>query len=861
MLLNHYPFENSTKLGFAGTPDGCDALLLGELAAAAGAPLLHIALDEARMAHLAETIGFFAPGVGVVVIPAWDCLPYDRVPPRPDVTAHRLAAFSHLKEVGDGPLVVLTTVSAALQRVPPRDVVAGAQFMAQVGGPVATEALTAFLVANGYVRAETVREPGEYAVRGGIIDIFPPDSEDALRLDLFGDELEGIRTFDPVSQRSHDRRTEIVLLAASEVVLDAPAAERFRTGYRKLFGAVRGTDLLYEAVSAGQRHPGMEHWLPLFYDRLETVFDYVGGPVTLDEQADDAVAARLELIADYHDARAAAKRARDRDSTDIVYQPLPPDRLYLSGAEFEAALAVRPVGRLSGFAAPPDTEDVIALDGRRLEDFAAARARPDLTLFDAVRERFAAEMRDGGRIIVAAYSVGSRARLAGLLRDHGVGEVAEAADWQAALAAARDAVTLVVLGLESGFAIGDLRVYTEQDILGDRLVRRPRRARRADDFITEVSMLSVGDLVVHVDHGVGRYDGLATLDIAGAPHDCLRVGYAGDDRLFLPVENLEMLTRFGAEDAEAQLDRLGGAGWQARKARVKERITAAAHELLRIAAQRQLREADRLTPPTGIYAEFAARFPFQETEDQARAIDDAIGDLGAGRPMDRLVCGDVGFGKTEVALRAAFVTALAGRQVAVVVPTTLLARQHFQTFCDRFAGLPVRIEQLSRLVTGKRATAVRDGLADGQVDIVIGTHALLAKSIAFRDLALLVVDEEQHFGVAQKERLKAFRAEVHVLTLTATPIPRTLQLALTGVREMSLIATPPVDRLAVRTFVQPYDPGDGARGHHARAVSRRADLLRVSAHRGSGAARRAAGDTGARSAHRHRARAHAGAPA
>ncbi|MBO6784232.1 MAG: transcription-repair coupling factor, partial [Alphaproteobacteria bacterium] len=340
---------------------------------------------------------------------------------------------------------------------------------------------------------------------------------------------------------------------------------------------------------------------------------------------------------------------------------------------------------------------------------------------------------------------------------------------------------------------------------GDRLVRRRRAARPSEHLISEMSSLSLGDIVVHADHGIARYDGLETLEIGGAPHDCLRLIYAGDDKLFLPVENLDLLSRYGSEDSEAQLDKLGNAGWQARRARVKNRITEMADKLMAIAAERELREAPRMQVQPGIYDEFCARFPFAETEDQSRAINDTVESLAAGKPMDRLVCGDVGFGKTEVALRAAFVTAMAGRQVAVVVPTTLLARQHHETFRDRFAGLPVKIAQLSRLTTGKDAQDVRDGLANGQIDIVVGTHALLSQSVKFRDLGLLVVDEEQHFGVAQKERLKQLSSDVHVLTLTATPIPRTLQLALTGVRELSLITTPPVDRLAVRTFVLPYD--------------------------------------------------------
>jgi transcription-repair coupling factor (superfamily II helicase) len=816
LLFKENPLTARRETRFAGVPDGADALLVARLldAAGAGTVLLHIAEDEGAMARLADCLAQFAPHAEVLTLPAWDCLPYDRVPPHGDVVAQRLSTLARLLQPGgEHPRAVITTVSAALQRVPPRAALARAAFDARVGERLSLDALNAFLQVNGYRRAGTVHEPGEYAVRGGIIDIYPPGDGDPLRLDLFGDELEGVRDFDPLTQISAEARDGFRLLPVSEVMLDAAAIARFRTGYRDCFGAA-GSDPLYEAVSAGQRHPGMEHWLPLFYEGLETLFDYVDGPVTLSARAGDAVAARLDLIADYHQARVEADAGRSKGGEGDVYRPLPADALYLTASDYMAALAARATGTISAFDAPDanpgaaaGTDAVtLSLGGRRAADFVEARNRPDINLFDAVRERFARESGEGRRVIVAAYSAGSRERLAGLMRDHGVGTVVEAADWQAALTGPANQIATIVLPLERGFAIDRLSVYTEQDILGDRLVRRHRRARRADDFIAEVSSLSLGDHVVHADHGIGRYDGLVTLEIGGAPHDCLRLLYAADAKLFLPVENLEVLSRYGAGDSVVQLDRLGGAGWQARKARVKERITEMAGELLKVAAARHLRDAERMLPPPGAYDEFVARFPFDETDDQSRAITDTLADLGNGRPMDRLVCGDVGFGKTEIALRAAFVAAMAGRQVAVVVPTTLLARQHFRTFSERFAGLPVKVAQLSRLVTGKDATAARQGLADGQIDIIVGTHALLAKSISFRDLGLLIVDEEQHFGVAQKERLKALRTDVHVLTLTATPIPRTLQLALTGVRELSLIATPPVDRLAVRTFIQPFDP-------------------------------------------------------
>jgi len=790
-------------------PDGCDALLLAELLARPDTqPLLHVSSDDLGMNRLADAVAYFAPATRILKFPAWDCLPYDRVPPRAELVAERMATLGALSLEGTdspdsgAPTLILTTVAAILQRVPPRARIRETRIDLVPGRTVDFSNVMAFMAANGFHRTETVREPGEFASRGDIIDLFPPGHPEPVRIDLFGDEIEGLRRFDPLSQLTTRPLAALTLLPASEILVDDDAIARFRSSYRARFGAVRGDDPLYEAVSEGVRHPGMEHWLPLFYATPETLFDYVDGPVILGAQTPDAMTDRFDQITDYFTARA---NAPVRAEGEAPYNPLPPDALYLGPDEWEDLREGRTAIDFDVFEAPVSGVHSTSVGGRRTIDFAEARNRADTNLFDAVRTRIVNEQGEGQMIAIACYSNGSRDRLTQLLIDHEVDQATPVSSWDDVLAAGAGRVPVCVLPLDSGFSVPGRTIYSEQDILGDRLVRRRRPTKPSEHLISEMSSLSLDDIVVHADHGIGRYDGLETLEIGGAPHDCLRLVYAGDDKLFLPVENLDLLSRYGSEEAGVQLDKLGNAGWQARRAQVKNRITEMADKLMALAAERELRHAPKLTPPAGLYEEFCARFPFNETEDQSRAIDDTVESLGAGKPMDRLVCGDVGFGKTEVALRAAFVTAMNGRQVAVVVPTTLLARQHFQTFKARFAGLPVRIAQLSRLTTGKEAQDVRTGLEDGQVDIVIGTHALLSQSIAFRDLGLLVVDEEQHFGVAQKERLKGLGSDVHVLTLTATPIPRTLQLALTGVRELSLIATPPVDRLAVRTFILPYD--------------------------------------------------------
>ncbi|MFN3689044.1 transcription-repair coupling factor, partial [Salinarimonas sp.] len=487
--------------------------------------------------------------------------------------------------------------------------------------------------------------------------------------------------------------------------------------------------------------------------------------------------------------------------------PLPPHALYPAPDEWAGALASARSVRLTPFAIPEsEGRAVVDCGARRGRSFVAEREAEGTNVFEAAVEHVRALQAQGRKVVLAAWSEGSRERLAHVVADHGLTNVASLRRLSDVAGLDKGTTGLAVWGIEAGFEAGDLAVIGEQDILGDRLVRPRRRSKRPQDVLSDVSALTPGDVVVHADHGIGRFVGLKTIEAAGAPHDCVELHYAGGDRLFLPVENIELLTRYGSEDTEVQLDKLGGGAWQARKAKMKARIREMAGQLIKIAAARVLKEAPKLGAPEGLYDEFAARFPFEETDDQLAAIDAVLSDMASGRPMDRLVCGDVGFGKTEVALRAAFAAAMAGKQVAIVAPTTLLARQHHKTFSERFKGLPVQVGHASRFVTAAELKRVKEGLADGTMDIVVGTHALLGKSVKFRDLGLIVVDEEQHFGVTHKERLKELRAEVHVLTLSATPIPRTLQLALTGVRELSIIATPPVDRLAVRTFVTPFDP-------------------------------------------------------
>ncbi len=779
---------------------GAQPMVMADLARAAKRRAVFIAPDDAAMRAVTDAAHFFAPELEVVEFPAWDCLPYDRASPALSVSARRLAAL-HALQAKNGPnQLVVTTVNALLQRVltPFRIREAVREF--KVGTQIGFESLAALLRRQGYTRVDTVADTGEFAMRGSIVDIHPSGLEEGLRLDFFGDELESLRLFDPNTQRTTKTIDSHLLLPASEALLDEDSIKRFRSRYREMFGAHATQDPLYEAVSEGRRLAGMEHWLPLFADRLSTLFDHLSAEdvLVIDSGAMSAAEERLNDIADYHRQRGDTS-GQARGS----YRPLDPASLYLTQDDFGAAMADWPIHRASIFT-EPESDKVLDFGFRSARDFT-----PERSTGKNVYEAAAAHLKDlvkaGKRPLLAAYSTGSRSRIASIIEEAGT-PVALAETWQEALGtAAKGKATAMVVALDTGFANDELEVVTEQDLLGDRLVRRRKRKKDADAFLAELQALSRGDLVVHVDHGIGKYIGLEPIAVGKSQHDCVMLEYSGGDKLYIPVENLDVLSRYGSSEEGVPLDKLGGEAWQKRRARLKERIRAIAGELMEVAARRALRKAPVLAAEEASYNQFLDRFQYEETEDQEQAIADVLADLESGKPMDRLVCGDVGFGKTEVALRAAFVAAMNGQQVAMVAPTTLLARQHFQSFTERFAGFPLKIGRLSRLVSAREMKETRDGLASGDVDIVIGTHAILSKNTKFKDLGLVIVDEEQRFGVTHKEKLKQLRADVHVLTLTATPIPRTLQMAMTGLRELSTIKTPPVDRLAVRTYVMEWD--------------------------------------------------------
>jgi transcription-repair coupling factor (superfamily II helicase) len=645
------------RLDLAGAPEGFDALIMADLLRARGGMNAFVARDSARAGAFADSLKFFADDIEVIRFPSWDCLPYDRVGPSPGVAAEQMAALS-LLVLNPAPkktTLLVTTAPALLQRVPPREAVKQASYLARAGQDVNIKDLERYFAVNGYQRASTVTERGEFAIRGGVIDVFAPGAEEPVRLDLFGDSLESIRAFDPETQRSTKQLKSVDLLPVSEVLMDADSIARFRKGYVGRFGAP-GDDALYAAVSEGARRAGVEHWLPLFYEKLETLFDYLGDGalIALDHQTEQSRDERLAMIEDAHDARVETGKTKGSS-----YNALDPTDLYLSAAEWDERMAARPNRRFSPFQREV-TDSVLDMGARIGRTFAAERAQDSVNLFEAASAHAQALAKAGKRVLFASWSEGSSERLGAMLGDHGLTRVPLAPYWQAAKAADPKVPQRVVLPLDNGFETDTLAVISETDLLGDRLAR-PRRRRRASNFLAEAASLTVGDLVVHIDHGIGRYMGLKTLEVQGAPHDCLELHYGGEAKLYLPVENIDLLTRYGSDGEGVQLDRLGGAAWQARKSKAKERLREMAEGLIKIAAARMLNTSASVDPPHGLFDEFCARFPYEETEDQLNAIADVLGDLSAGRPMDRLICGDVGFGKTEVALRAAFVVAMTGR--------------------------------------------------------------------------------------------------------------------------------------------------------------------------------------------------------
>jgi len=787
-------------------PGASAALAIAETARARAGLSLVVTRDTEQAQQLELALKFFlaaghdeapatAASVELLSLPDWETLPYDNFSPHQDIVSERVRTLHRLPRMETGILVL--PARALMHRVPPVAFLEGNSLVLEVGQGFDIDRWRNRLEAAGYRHVDNVYEHGEYAVRGAIVDIFPMGAARPYRIDLFDDEIETLRTFDPETQRSIEKQQRIELLPAYEFPWDPDSRTAFRNRWHETFPDAPRDAPLYQDLVSGIKPPGIEYYLPLFFEQTATLFDYLPAdtlvftPNDLEGPIDQF---RAEILERYEDLR------HDR------FRPLlPPTHLFI---EKEVAFSrLKDYPRISIFseAGEPDRRGVnadaatipdISIDGRATDP--AAALREFLNGFD-------------GRVLLCAETAGRREALLELLGNQGL-RPDPVDDW-AGFLASESPLALTVAMLEEGalFRAAGLSVVAEAQLFGQRVMQRRRRARSTeagDAAIRDLSELRLDAPVVHIDHGVGRYKGLQTIDVDGQPNEFLTLEYAGGAKLYVPVSSLHLISRYsGTEDALAPLHKLGTERWSQAKQKALEKIRDTAAELLDIYARREARKGYGFQTPDEAYRAFCAGFPFEETPDQQAAIDAVVADMTAIRPMDRLVCGDVGFGKTEVAMRAAFLATYSGKQVAVLVPTTLLAQQHYESFRDRFAETPVQIELLSRFRSSRQTSDALDRLAGGKADIVVGTHKLLQSDMRFANLGLVIIDEEHRFGVNQKEKLKALRAEVDVLTLTATPIPRTLNMALGHLRDLSIIATPPARRLSVRTFVRQRENG------------------------------------------------------
>ncbi len=761
-------------------------------------PVLAIARDNHQAHQLEGDLQTLLGGnadLPVLPFPDWETLPYDQFSPHPDIVSQRLAALHTLPTLKRG--IVVVPIQTLMQRLPPLRHIVGGSFDYRVGQVLDFDAEKRRLEAASYRHVPQVLDPGDFAVRGGLLDVYPMGATAPLRIELLDDSIDSIRQFDPESQRSLEKIDEVQLLPGREVPLDDTAVARAMELLRDRFDVDTRRSALYQDLKAGLPPAGIEYYLPLFFDQTATLFDYLG------ERALPLLADGANACADVFWTQAQSRYEQRRH--DIERPLLPPDELYLPPDVLRERL--NQIARI----------DVCGSEHARHGDAQPLGDQPAPSLPLAQKDNAPGDALRGfldhypGRVLIAADSAGRREALLEVLQSadlkpevvHDFGSFLQAGD------ALRFAIA--VAPLEDGFALDAPRiaVLTERQLFPERATqpyRRKRTGREPESIIRDLGELSEGAPIVHEDHGVGRYRGLIVLEAGGLPGEYLEIEYAKGDRLYVPVAQLHLISRYsGASVETAPLHSLGGEAWSKAKKKAAEKVRDVAAELLEIQARRQARAGLALPVDRAMYEPFAAAFPFEETPDQHAAIESVLRDLGSSQPMDRVVCGDVGFGKTEVAVRAAFAAASAGKQVAVLVPTTLLAEQHYRNFRDRFADWPLRVEVLSRFKTAKEIKAELEKLAEGKLDVIVGTHRLLQPDVKFKDLGLVIVDEEQRFGVRQKEALKALRANVHLLTLTATPIPRTLNMAMAGLRDLSIIATPPANRMAVQTFITPWD--------------------------------------------------------
>ena len=790
----------TSRVSVAGLEGSAPAFLLSRLITQTGPPLLVLTADQESADELCRELRFFSDRPeSIIPFPGWDVTPFDAASPHPDLVGERLNALVRLMD--GGARAVVLPVAGALQRVIPRETLGGVCQYLMAGEELEREILVEKLVKLGYSHVPVVEDRGSFSVRGGILDIFPPDQEKPVRIEFFGDLVETMRLFDPVTQRSLQPIEELVLLPSREVILSEGVLKEFTPRLKRRcdhlgIGADRRRELL-EQLQHAIYPPGIDFLQPLFHPGLETVLDYAGEGavrVLVDPAALAEAAERFE-----EELASAFKRAELRDA--IVCDP---DELYLSHAELDRIVSAGRRLEFPRLEISGEGGELLRLNCAGNSDLRLDVNQEGDRVLSPLTDRIVSWIAAGNRVLVPCHQAGQARRLYELLSHYRLPLELSEGGFAAAAARPHGRVEILIGEISRGFRLEEehLVVVAEEEIFGKRVKRRGLSEAKKKQLLTSLAELKPGDHMVHIDFGVALYRGLEHLSLTGLEGDFLLLEYAGADKLYLPVDRINLVQRYvGAEGVEPKLDRLGGAGWEKAKAKARSEVQEMAAELLKIHAAREVQEGFRFSPADDMYRAFEAAFAFEETPDQAAAIDQVVADMESPRPMDRLVCGDVGYGKTEVAMRAAFKATLDGKQVAILVPTTVLAQQHAESFAARLSEYPVRVEMLSRFRTPQQQKQILEGVKKGEVDIIIGTHRLLQKDVVFKDLGLLIVDEEQRFGVAHKERLKQFRAVVDILTLTATPIPRTLYMSLMGIRDLSIIDTPPVDRLAIKTFV------------------------------------------------------------
>lgn len=798
---------------FGSVPNGSQIFLISKIQK--GENILLVTLDDKKIQEYEHAASLFLPNYKVLTFPAFDTSPYDRISPNYEILNARICLLANLaiEKNHPKPLILITSINAFLQKLPPKNVIKNACFNIKKGDEIDDEMLCLFLIENGYKNSPIAGEAGEFSKRGGIVDIVPVNSLVGYRIDFFGSHIENIKQYNLETQISVTGAfaNEILLYPASELLLNKKTIECFKQKYHGSFGYQKNDDI-YEATVNGNKIKGQEQFLPLFYEKLDNIFNYFPcEKIIFDTSVIEAKKARFQSVLEHYNARVEFKdKIKKLDESD--YLAINPSDFYILEDEFEQLLNEKTVTNFLSFKNPSCEPTNFASH----KNYVAESKGQRKNVFDILKEDFSLTI-NKKHFFISCISQSSKERLEKMLKEHGIPSVnIENVDDLKKYSNNKNLIKLITLTNDEGFSSDDLILVTEQDLFGEKISISKKKKLKAEELFAQSSIFALGEYVVHKYYGIGKFEGLKNIKVKDYSHDFIQLNYAESSTLYVPIENIDLISHYGSFDGEVRLDKLGSSSWQQRASLIKNRLKIMAEDLLKIAAERQLKTADVFEASNEQYSSFCAKFPYPETEDQLQAIEDVANDLKSAKAMDRLICGDVGFGKTEVALRACAVVVYTKNhekipQAAVVCPTTILARQHYQNFKKRFEGIKkengsdVKIVHLSRLVSVSDKKKIKQQIASGEVDIVIGTHAVLAKDIEFENLSLVIVDEEQKFGVGQKERLKNLKASTHMLSMTATPIPRTLQLSLSGIRDLSIIATPPIDRLSVRTFVMPYD--------------------------------------------------------